>query len=258
MALRSIALTAAAASMVALPTLALSPTAQAAPADSGTTQLWGNLTQLNDSGASGKVTASLTGDTLSVKITSQGLLAGAPHAQHIHIGGSNMCPSNDTKGTGVDGHLRVADAMKDYGMIAVSLTTSGDTSPNSGLAVTRFPTGSATYSRTLTVSDDVAASLRAGKGVVVQHGVDYNGDGKYSGSSKSELDPSLPEEATDPATCGKLEVSQMSGMPSGGVQTGVATSDPTSALALGGGAAALTAAIGFGYVGLRRRAANRI
>lgn len=258
MALRKIALAAAATSMVAMPVLALSPAAQAAPAASGTTQLWGNLTQLNDSGASGKVTASLTGNTLSIKITSHGLLAGAPHAQHIHIGGSNTCPDNDTKGTGVDGHLRVADAMNDYGMIAVSLTTSGDTSPNSGLAVTRFPVGSTTYSRTITVSDQVANQIRAGKGVVVQHGVDYNGDGKYSGSSKSELDPSLPEEATDPADCGKLEVSQMSGMPSGGVQTGVGTSDPNSAIALGGGAAALTAAVGFGYVGLRRRATNRI
>lgn len=262
MALRKIALTAAAASMVALPALTLSPAAQAAQAapaaDSGTTQLWANLTQLNDSGASGKVTASLTGDQLSIKITSQGLLAGAPHAQHIHLGGSNSCPSNSEKGTGVDGHLRVADAMNYYGMIAVSLTTSGDTSPKSGLAVTRFPTGSTTYSRTITVSDETAAALRAGKGVVVQHGVDYNGDGKYSGTSKSELDPTLPEEATDPADCGRLEVSQMSGMPSGGVQTGVGTSNPDSAVALGGGAAALTAAIGFGYVGLRRRAGNRI
>ena len=264
MASRTLALSAAAASMVALPAIALpaialAPAAHAsAPAHSGTTHLWGKLSQLNDSGATGTVTASLTGDQLSIKIVSHGLLAGAPHAQHIHIGGSNTCPSNDTKGTGVDGHLRVADAMNDYGMIAVSLTTSGDTSPGSGLAVTRFPVGSTTYSRTITVSDATAASIRAGKGVVVQHGVDYNGDGKYSGSSKSELDPSLPEEATDPANCGRLEVSQMSGMPTGGVQTGAGASDDASAVAFGGAATALTAAIGFGYVGLRRRAANRI
>lgn len=264
MASRTLALSAAAAGLVALPAvtlpaLALAPAAHAStPAHSGTTQLWGHLSQLNDSGASGTVTASLTGDRLSIKIVSTGLLAGAPHAQHIHLGGSNTCPSNATKGTGVDGHLRVADAMKDYGMIAVSLTTSGDSSANSGLAVTRFPVGSTTYSRTLTVSDATAASIRDGKGVVVQHGVDYNGDGKYSGSSKSELDPSLPEEATDPADCGRLQVSQMSGMPTGGVQTGAGATSEASMVAFGGSAAALTAAVAFGYVGLRRRAANRI
>jgi len=37
------------------------------------------------------------------------------------------------------------------------------------------------------------------------HGVDYNGNGKYDFSQgKSDLDPSLPAEATDPALCGVL------------------------------------------------------
>ena len=36
----------------------------------------------------------------------------------------------------------------------------------------------------------------------------------------SELDPSLPLAATSPALCGVVKASQMSQMPSGGVQTG--------------------------------------
>jgi hypothetical protein len=39
----------------------------------------------------------------------------------------------------------------------------------------------------------------------VVHGVDYNGDGTYSGEEMSDLDPSLPTEATDPALCGVLD-----------------------------------------------------
>jgi hypothetical protein len=43
--------------------------------------------------------------------------------------------------------------------------------------------------------------------VVVIHGVDYNGNGTYDFDSAgaSELDPMLPAEATDPATCGVLK-----------------------------------------------------
>jgi hypothetical protein len=36
------------------------------------------------------------------------------------------------------------------------------------------------------------------------HGVDHDGDGVYGGSVVSDLDPSLPTEATDPALCGVL------------------------------------------------------
>ena len=54
-------------------------------------------------------------------------------------------------------------------------------------------------------SDEVAQAIADGKGVVVVHGVDHNGDGVYSGDVPSDLDPSLPTEATDPALCGVLE-----------------------------------------------------
>ena len=52
----------------------------------------------------------------------------------------------------------------------------------------------------------IADSIRDGEGVVVIHGIDYDGNGAYSFSDEgaSELDPNLPAEATDPAACGVL------------------------------------------------------
>ncbi|GAA2036051.1 hypothetical protein GCM10009756_30900 [Pseudokineococcus marinus] len=224
-------------------------------ASSGTTELTGNLTQLNDSGASAEVTGSVTGDELTINITPQGLLEGAPHAQHIHIGGTNSCPSNDMEGSGANGALQVTDAAGSYGAIAVSLTTEGDTSPDSGLAVDRFPVGNPTYSRTLQVSPEVAQQIAEGDGVVVLHGVDLNGSGTYDGDVMSDLDPSLPEEATDPAACGTLDVASMS-MPGGGADTGAGgTADGSSAAFVVGGAA-LVAAGGAGVIALRRRDAE--
>jgi hypothetical protein len=52
----------------------------------------------------------------------------------------------------------------------------------------------------------VLRAIKSGKGVIVIHGVDHNGNGTYDfeGAGASELDPSLPAEATDPAVCGVL------------------------------------------------------
>ena len=57
---------------------------------------------------------------------------------------------------------------------------------------------------------DLRRAIKTGKGVIVIHGVDYNGNGVYDmdGAGPSELDPSLPAEATDPALCGRLRVVQ--------------------------------------------------
>lgn len=218
-----------------------------------TTNLQANLTSLNSSGATATVTGTLTGDQLKLTMNSKGFLADAPHAQHIHVGGTNSCPDPNQKGSGANGALQVKDAAPSYGAIAVSLTTSGDTGADSALAVDRFPVGDAQYTNTITVPDEVAQQIRDGKGVIVKHGVDLNKSGKYDGDVKSELDPALPEEATDPAACGKLVVSQMSTMPSGGVATGGgSTAGPDTAL-IAGGATAVAAGLGVGAVALRRR-----
>ncbi|MDX2355953.1 CHRD domain-containing protein [Dietzia sp. PP-33] len=183
--------------------------------DTDTTNLTANITELNDSGVESTAWLTLDGNELSVRIDSSGLLAGAPHAQHIHIGGANQCPDPNQEGTGFEGAIRTTDAIDSYGGVQVSLTTEGDTSPASALAVERFPVGDAAYSRTFTVTDEVAASLRNGEGSVVLHGVDHNGSGEYDGEQVSDLNPDLPSEATDPAACGELNIDSMGSLSMG-------------------------------------------
>jgi hypothetical protein len=91
--------------------------------------------------------------------------------------------------------------------VVTSLTTRGDTSPESVLAVDRYPAAQRLdYARRITFdSGAVARAVRGGRGVVVIHGVDYNGNGEYDfESGASDLDASLPAEATDPAVCAVL------------------------------------------------------
>jgi hypothetical protein len=67
----------------------------------------------------------------------------------------------------------------------------------------------------------------------------------------SDLDDSLPGEATDPAICGVLNASQMGEMPTGGVSTGGGSTTGTeNAGLIGLGAAAV---VGGGVALLARR-----
>ncbi|TFD11430.1 hypothetical protein E3T35_09440 [Cryobacterium sp. TMT1-2-2] len=192
----------------------------------GNVVLTANLTELNDSGASGKAIAVVRGETIrAIEIRATGLSANAPHAQHIHYGeeAMNECPTLalDTNG---DQRLNTVEGIPAYGPVVVSLNTSGDTTPASFLDVTRFPVsknGSYSYLRTnIRFTDvagtgddggngtaaDIAEAIRDGEGVVVIHGVDYNGNGMYDfEAGNSELDGTLPAEATDPAACGVLD-----------------------------------------------------
>ena len=180
-------------------------------ASARTVQLDADLQTLNDSGASGHVHAEFKGHKAHVQIKARGLAKNLPHAQHLHFGADarNECPSvfDDAN---ADHRLNVAEGVPAYGPILKSLTTSGDTSPKSGLAVDRFPTtpkGIETYERTINFAPGaVLRAITSGKGVVVIHGVDHNGNGEYDfdGAGASELDPTLPAEATDPALCGVL------------------------------------------------------
>lgn len=220
-------------------------------------ELTANLSQLNDSGASGTAWAQVDGDQVHIKLETQGLLEGAPHAQHIHIGGKNVCPTNDQTGNGPDGALQTSDAADQYGAVKVSLTQEpGKTGADAALDVDNFPKmATNSYERTITVSDEMAKQISAGDGVVVVHGVDHDGSGKYDGDVKSDLDSSLPSEATDPAACGELDAAQMN-MPHGGVETGgTSTGGMEYPAALGLGAVALGLG-GLGLVVSRRRATN--
>ena len=156
----------------------------------------------------------------------KGLTPDAPHAQHIHYGQQalNECPTL-AQDNNDDGRMNTVEGVPAYGPVVVSLNTTGDTTPASFLDVTRFPVsddGSYDYSRdnisspaSRAPATPVAAAppsrsptpSASGEGVLVIHGVDYNGNGIYDfGAGASELDSSLPAEATDPAACGVLEV----------------------------------------------------
>ena len=169
-----------------------------------------DLDPLNNSGASGTANLALEGDQLTTDIASEGLAPGLPHAQHIHGLEQAMseCPTilNDQNG---DNLVNTTEGEPSYGPILTSLTTEGDTSPESALAVDRFPVanedGTLTYDRTFGVPANVADRLE--EFAIVQHGVDLNGNGVYDeeAAGPSDLDPSLPQEATIPANCGVIE-----------------------------------------------------
>ena len=164
-----------------------------------------------DGGGHAEVEFDEHGQIDEFELVAHGLLADAPHAAHIHYGeqARHECPTLDDD-TDDNGHLNTTEGAPAYGPVQVSLTTEGDTSAESVLAIDRYDTatnGTVDYEREehIATSDEVAEAIAAGEAVVVVHGVDYNGDGVYSGEEMSDLDPSLPTEATDPALCGVLE-----------------------------------------------------
>ena len=167
------------------------------------------LNPLNGSGASGTATLVRNGTRLTTTINSFGMAPNLPHAQHIHgmAQAISECPTLAADQNG-DGLINTAEGQPAYGPIAVSFTTFGDTSPDSGLAVDRFPVassvGTVNYFRSLIAPPGVAFNL--GNFAIVQHGVDLNGNGEYdfAAAGASELDPSLPQEATIPANCGVI------------------------------------------------------
>lgn len=174
-----------------------------------TIHTYAKLKQLNHSGVSGRAAATVRGTRLSVSYRATGLLADSPHAVHIHYGAQarHECP-NLYDDTNHDMRLTTLEGVPAYGPVAVSLTTKGDTSPASALAVDRFPAaphGKVQYHRHVTTDKKTAKGVRAGDAVLVIHGVDYNHNGAYDFSAgKSDLDPKLPAEATNPAACGVL------------------------------------------------------
>jgi hypothetical protein len=193
-----------------------------------TVTLQATLTELNGSGASGTATAVVRNQRIQhIEVHAEGLSPDAPHAQHIHYGEQalNECPTIALDSNG-DGRVNTLEGVPAYGPVVVSLNTTGDTTPASFLDVDRFPVsedGSYAYSRDnirftrvagtgypgadgAGSAREIAEAIRAGEGVVVIHGIDYDGNGMYSLSEEgaSELDPALPAEATDPAACGVL------------------------------------------------------
>ncbi|MDQ3064663.1 MAG: hypothetical protein M3Q36_00105 [bacterium] len=222
--------------------------APSALAQSASQSYQANLTALNKSDDSGNSTVMLTtNDNGTFTVSTTGSSPELAHAQHIHIGGTNTCPDISADKSG-DGLINTTEGDPSYGPIAVSLTTSGDTSKDSGVAVDRFPVanddGTVTYERTFDLPEGVTADMIS-NGVVVTHGVsEISGDkAKYDGEAKSDIPGTeeLPLEATLPATCGKLTAMPVKGVSTG--SGGTSGFENTGALVAGATALAAGAAL---------------
>jgi LPXTG-motif cell wall-anchored protein len=142
-----------------------------------------------------------------------------------------MCPSSkdDTNG---DGILTNEEATGEYGTLFFSLTTRGDFSAKSGLALNRMPVadshGRLNYRRSFPASSVPKGLLNHLTELhVVQHGIDVNHNDRYDigALGQSTFAASLgltgvPEEATDPADCGVVTGAGAPTAPHGGVETG--------------------------------------
>ncbi len=172
---------------------AVSMLATAAFATTGKTRFAATLTPIphdttadGGSNVTGSVRLKVDGTKVHVNIHVRGLTPDLPHAMHIHgiLGDRNVCPpaTADTSG---DGLISLEEGAPFYGPIDTSFTTSGDTSPASGLALARFPVandaGNLNYNRTFTIPQNVLDSL--GSLHVVVHGLalDGNADGPVGG-----------------------------------------------------------------------------
>jgi hypothetical protein len=215
------------------------------------------LNPLNHSGASGTVMLQLTGSQATITEHVDGVAAtfGAkpyPHVQHIHIGAAGTCPTTSAD-KNADGVISTTEGGPSYGAIGTTLSTSGDTSPKAGTTLTVAPSGASfDYSRTITLDAKTMASVTAGTGVVVVHGLDPATLSKKAQGEKSDLVPSLPLAATSPALCGTLTASQMSTVPGGPPQTGGGSTAgiEDESLLIAGGVMLLAAG---GVLAVRRR-----
>lgn len=233
--------------VAALP-LALAAPSQAAE---GTTY-HATLNALNQSSGSGNLTLTLNGNEATIQETFSGLAAtfsGAPypHVQHIHIAGQGQCPTPSADKNG-DGVISTTEGQPAYGPIGTTLSKSGDTSPKAGTNLKVAPSGAnASYSRTFTLDSKTLSSVKAGKAVIVVHGLDPATLSKKAQGEKSDLVPALPLAATSPALCGAL-----SSMPSGGPNTGAGSTGGPEDLGLLVTAAGLLAAAGIAFEFRRR------
>jgi len=233
------------------------------------TSVKAKLVEQNGSGVTGTVTLTALDDGgLNVVIRSKGLVPGQPHAQHIHgsaHGGHFSCPTVEKNDKDGDGVLTNEEATGEYGTVFLALTTEGGATPQDGLDVKRMPAADAQgrldYERTFSAKSvpngliEHLSSLH-----VVQHGIDKNNNDKYdvdalgvSTFAESLGVPNIPEEATDPASCGVVEGAGMSGRPRGGVETGGAPGSELNAPLAAAGAAVLLLSAGIAVSATRSR-----
>lgn len=246
--LRNVLVLAAASALVCLPTSAAADTTVKA-----------KLVEVNNSGVSGTATlTALSNGGLKVVIRTQGHVPGVFHAQHVHgtgHGGKFMCPTMkaDTDGDGV---LTNEEGMGEYGAIFFPLTTTGSAKPQDALAADRMPVADAqgriNYERTFP-ADMVPAGLveHLSELHVVQHGIDYNDNGKYdlealgpSTFAENAGKTGVPEEVTNPAACGVVQGAGAADPARGGVETGGVPESGLNVPLAASGAALLVLAAG--------------
>jgi hypothetical protein len=191
-------------------------TGEPAATQDRTVVLQGQLTSVNGTGVTGQVRLFLRGTTISrIQITGAGFIPDGPHLQALHVRqeAHQFCPSRGQDNDG-DGRISSTEGGAAYGSAVTAFTTSGDTSSQSWLAIDRAPivgAGRLDYARgNLSLADgtDTAKALRAGRGVIVISGVDYDRNGGYNLSEvagSSDIDPAFPAEVTDPAACAVLK-----------------------------------------------------
>jgi hypothetical protein len=219
------------------------------------TTVTAKLVEQNGSGVSGTVSLTALDDGgLKVVIQSEGLVPAQPHAQHLHgaVGGKHFaCATVEKNDTDGDGVLTNEEAGGEYGGVFMPLTTSGSAAPQDGLDAKRMPVadseGRVSYERTFTadmIPDGVLEHLSSLH--VVQHGIDVNNNGIYdvdalgvSTFAENLGATGMPEEETNPASCGVVEGAGMAKRPRGGVETGGAPAPDLNAPLAAAGAALL-------------------
>ncbi len=196
--------------LIALSLLILSyPAVTARAAHLPTYKYKGNIRPLNGTGSHGKIEVSVVGDTATVTIETNRISADLPHAQHLHIGGKMTCPASGRADANKDSFVSTVEGIPFYGGIAVSLTTEGDVSAASALALDRFPVansdGVVTYSRTFELPEGVSGQDLA-DATLIQHGISelFDDNSQYDGDKKSSLPVDVPFEITVPTACAPL------------------------------------------------------
>lgn len=204
---------------------------------------------------SGELWVTLHGNSAKFTLQVSGLLANSAHAANIYLG-QGQCPAVAAASSGGAGQsVSPVDPTPLLGTASASLTTTGDTSPSSALALTRFPAeGAYTYSRTFDVDPAVTTALRNGTALFVIHGVDGNDNGKYDETAGG----AVSSEASHPALCGGFVAAQMQSVPAGSADTGGgSTAVGSLSTEIWFGSAAVLAAMGIALVALRRRQSGR-
>lgn len=147
------------------------------------------------------------GNLLTTKVHVSGLTPQV-HVMHIHGAeqAAHECPGPERRDDLVDdGLIETVEGLEDYGPVVVSLTTTGDTSPASTLAVDRYEVagrnGRINYNRTFAIPEGIAANLENQH--IVVHGHDIDGDGTYA-SRITAL--GAPLEAELPVACGEIDL----------------------------------------------------